>query len=115
MKKHLFPLITLLAITTYAQQETKGIILQPNQTPASFVDIIIISDEKIFDQTSTDEKGTFTTTLENGNYILQVEEAGIIIYSQPIIVDGGKEIGVIIIPEKDKITLAETVITGQKN
>lgn len=114
MKKYLFPLITLLAITTYAQQETKGIILQPSQTPASFVDIIIISDEKIFDQTSTDEKGTFTTTLENGNYILQVEEAGIIIYSQPIIVDGGKEIGIIIIPEKDKITLAETVITGQK-
>lgn len=114
MKKHLFPLIMLLSITTYAQQETKGIILQPNQAPASFVDLIIISDEKIIDQISTDEQGIFTTTLEDGNYTLQVEEAGVIIHSQPIVVHENKEIGVIILPEKDKIALKETVVVGQK-
>lgn len=114
MKKYIFPIFTLFAIHSYSQQEVKGIILHQDQSPAPYVDVILLTDHKIIDEVSTDENGIFKTFLENGNYILRIEESGIALHTQSILIAGDKEIGVIVLPNQENITLKETVVTGQK-
>ncbi|WP_413533176.1 TonB-dependent receptor domain-containing protein [Empedobacter brevis] len=115
MKKYFLPIICLTAINMYAQQEVKGTIQYSNQTPIALADVIIFQDDKIIDELSTNENGLFTTTLENGTYVLKVEESGQLLHSQQIIIQDNQEIGLIIVPLKEtEITLNETVVTGQK-
>ena len=114
MKRVFLPLFCCIAVTTYAQQEYKGIIHTNNHSPASFVDVVILNEEKVVDEISTDEQGQFSTILEDGTYTIKIEEAGIVLFSQPLIISNGKEIGVIVLPEKENVNLKETVITGQK-
>ncbi|MGV0756754.1 TonB-dependent receptor domain-containing protein [Empedobacter brevis] len=116
MKKYLLPLILCVAaIQTYAQQEIKGAIQYINQQPVALADVVISQGDKIVDEISTDENGLFTSNLENGTYILKVEEAGILLHSQQIIIQDHQEIGVIIVPKKEtEVSLNEAVVTGQK-
>ena len=114
MKKIFLPIFCCVALQVYAQQEVKGTINYSNQTPVALADVIIMNGEKIVDEVSTDENGHYSTTLEEGNYTIRIEEAGKILHTQQIIVQNNQEIGVIIIPKTDNVDLKEAVVTSQK-
>ncbi len=114
MKKIFLPLFCCIALQVSAQQEIKGTLQYNNQSPVALADVVILNDEKVIDETSTDENGNFTTTLENGTYTIRVEEAGTLLYTQKIVVENNQNIGLIIVPKTENVTLKEAVVTGQK-
>ncbi|SFN42555.1 Outer membrane receptor proteins, mostly Fe transport [Algoriella xinjiangensis] len=115
MIKFYIPLFCCIAaINVAAQQEQKGVLTYTNQTPVSLSDIIISNGEKIIDEISTDENGNFTVILEAGTYTFRIEEAGTLIYTQEVVVVQNKDIGVIIVPKTENVTLTEVAVTGQK-
>ncbi|MEG0189475.1 MAG: carboxypeptidase regulatory-like domain-containing protein, partial [Algoriella sp.] len=111
MNKLFFSLI-LCATTTnlFAQQEYKGTLQYSDQKPIALADVIILKDDKIIDETSTDENGQFSTNLESGTYVIRIEEAGVLLHSQEIIVNQNQELGLIIVPKSENVTLKETVV-----
>ena len=115
MNKLFFSLI-LCATTTnlFAQQEYKGTLQYSDQKPIALADVIILKDDKIIDETSTDENGQFLTNLESGTYVIRIEEAGVLLHSQEIIVNQNQELGLIIVPKSENVTLKETVVKSQK-
>ena len=114
MKKYFLPIICVAAIQTYAQQEVKGIIQYTNQTPVALADVIISQGDKIVDEISTDENGHFTVILEEGSYTLKIEEAGTTLHSLKIDVSKNADLGIILVPKTENVTLTEAVVTGQK-
>ena len=115
MNKLFFSLI-LCATTTslFAQQEYKGTLQYSDQKPIALADVIILKDDKIIDETSTDENGQFLTNLESGTYVIRIEEAGVLVHSQEIIVNQNQDLGLIIVPKSENVTLKETVVKSQK-
>ena len=115
MKNYFVPIICCLAVQAFAQQSTNGTLQYSNQTPAALVDIIILKNEQIIDEISTDENGHFSTTLANDTYTFHIEEAGIILHTQQVVIKDNQEIGIIIIPKNEtEVALNEAVVTGQK-
>lgn len=82
--------------------------------PVSLADVIILKDDQIIDEISTDDKGTFTVDLVEGNYTFRIEEAGVLLHTQTILCGQNQDLGVIIIPKTENITLNETVVKSQK-
>lgn len=101
MKNYFVPIICCLAVQAFAQQSTNGTLQYSNQTPAALVDIIILKNEQIIDEISTDENGHFSTTLANDTYTFHIEEAGIILHTQQVVIKDNQEIGIIIIPKNE--------------
>lgn len=114
MKKILVPIFCFVSVFSFAQSEYKGAIHNNDHTPGKYLDIIISNEEKIVDEISTDDNGNFVTILENGTYTITIEESGILLHTQQIVLSDGKEIGVIILPLKESVSLKETVITSQR-
>lgn len=114
MSKLFIPILLCATTALYGQQQYKGVLQYSNQTSVSLVDIIIIKDDKIIDEISTDEKGFFATELNQGTYTLRIEDAGALIHSQEVSFDQKDDLGVIIIPKNENIALKETVVTSQK-
>ncbi len=114
MKKYFLPIICVAAIQTYAQQEVKGIIQYTNQTPVALADVVISQGDKIVDEISTDENGHFSVVLEEGSYTFKIEEAGVTLHSVTLQVTKNADLGVILVPKTENVTLTEAVVTGQK-
>lgn len=114
MKKYFLPIICFAAIQTYAQQEIKGTLQYTNQTPVALADVIISQGDKIVDEISTDENGHFTVVLEEGSYTLKIEEAGATLHSLKVDVSKNADLGIILVPKTENVTLTEAVVTGQK-
>ena len=114
MKKIIIPILLSCSTLSLAQTETKGQIKYPDVSTSSYFDLIFKSDQKIEDEISTDENGNFTIILEEGNYQLIIEEQGIVLHTQNVTIKNGQDIGVIIVPKNEQVTLTETVVKGQK-
>lgn len=114
MKKYFLPIICVAAIQTYAQQEVKGIVQYTNQTPVALADVVISQGDKIVDEISTDENGHFSVVLEEGSYTFKIEEAGVTLHSVTLQVTKNADLGVILVPKTENVTLTEAVVTGQK-
>ncbi|MGL5234731.1 MAG: TonB-dependent receptor domain-containing protein [Empedobacter falsenii] len=114
MKKYFLPIICFAAIQTYAQQEVKGIIQYTNQTPVALADVVISQGDKIVDEISTDENGHFSVILEEGSYTFKIEETGVTLHSVMLQVTKNADLGVILVPKTENVTLTEAVVTGQK-
>ncbi|MDM1299240.1 TonB-dependent receptor [Empedobacter falsenii] len=114
MKKYFLPIICFAAIQTYAQQEVKGIIQYTNQTPVALADVVISQGDKIVDEISTDENGHFSVVLEEGSYNFKIEEAGATLHTITIEISKNADLGVILVPKNENVTLKEAVVTGQK-
>ena len=82
MNKYFFPLLFCATTTLFAQQQYKGTLQYADQQPIALADVIILKDGKIIDEISTDEKGVFTATLDNGTYTIRVEEVGIAAFAR---------------------------------
>ncbi|WP_314241663.1 TonB-dependent receptor domain-containing protein [Empedobacter tilapiae] len=114
MSKLYIPILLCASTSIFAQQQYKGSLQYVNQTPVSLADVIIIKDDQIIDEISTDEKGNFIVELAIGNYTFRIEEAGILLHNQTILCGQNQDLGVIIIPKTENITLTETVVKSQK-
>ena len=114
MSKLYIPILLCASTSIFAQQQYKGSLQYVNQTPVSLADVIIIKDDQIIDEISTDEKGNFIVELVEGNYTFRIEEAGILLHNQTILCGQNQDLGVIIIPKTENITLTETVVKSQK-
>lgn len=115
MNKFFFNILFCLSATFgYSQDEYRVKIKNEDKFPISHVDIIIIKDNKVLKELSTDEKGEFLVVLEKGNYIIKIEEAGILLNSQSIYFENDKEINLLVTSQNENIFLGETVITSQK-
>lgn len=114
MSKLYIPILLCASTSIFAQQQYKGSLQYVNQTPVSLADVIIIKDDQIIDEISTDEKGNFIVELAKGNYTFRIEEAGTLIYTQDILCEQNQDLGIIIIPKTENITLNETVVKSQK-
>lgn len=106
-------LFCFLSIVLYSQQESKGALSYEDNTPVSFVDILILENDLLIQESSTNENGLFSINLNNGKYTIQIEENGMLLHTQEIVVNN-KELGVIFIPKNDNISLAETLVAAQK-
>ncbi len=82
--------------------------------PVSLADVIILKDDQIIEEISTDDKGSFTVDLAEGNYMFRIEEAGVLLHTQTILCGKNQDLGVIILPKTENITLNETVVKSQK-
>ncbi|MGV0827271.1 TonB-dependent receptor domain-containing protein [Empedobacter brevis] len=114
MFKLFIPILLCATTSVFAQQQFKGALHYTDQSPVALVDIIILKENQVIDEISTDENGFFSAVLENGTYIFRIEETGILIHSQEILLDQNQDLGVIIVPKNENIVLKETVVTGQK-
>ncbi len=115
MNKLFFTLLFCATSTSiFAQQEYKGTLQYPDQSPVALADIIILKDDTIIDEISTDEKGNFSTTIDKGRYTIRIEEAGVLLNSQEIVLADNQSLGLIIVPKSENIALKETVVTSQK-
>lgn len=114
MSKPLIPFFICATTTLFAQQEYKGKLQYTNHTAVALVDIIVLRDEQLVDEISTDENGFFTIDLISGTYTFRIEDGGVLIHSQEINFDQNQDMGIIIIPKNENIALKETVVTSQK-
>lgn len=114
MNKYTFPLFCCLAIPSFGQHNIKGVIVDNNQTPISFADVVILTDKKVIDQVSTDENGVFNTLLEDGIYTILIENNSVTLHQFTTTISEGKDLGIILIPNQEQFTLGETVIIAQK-
>ncbi|UWX68092.1 outer membrane beta-barrel family protein [Empedobacter stercoris] len=114
MKKYFLPIICIASVHTFAQQEIKGTFQYTNQAPIALADVIIFQGEKIIDEISTDENGHFTVILEEGTYTYRIEEAGILLHSSSLTITNHTDLGIILVPKTENVSLAEAVVTGQK-
>ena len=114
MRKLTIPLFIICSTTTFAQSQNKGIITYEDNSPIVYADIIILKDNLQVGETSTDENGIFISDLAAGTYEIRIEENGILLHSQEIVIGENAEIGVIKIKKSEEISLKETVVTGQK-
>ncbi|WP_409516707.1 outer membrane beta-barrel protein [Empedobacter sp.] len=114
MKKYFLPIICIASVHTFAQQEIKGTFQYTNQAPIALADVIIFQGEKIIDEISTDKNGHFTVILEEGTYTYRIEEAGILLHSSSLTIMNHTDLGIILVPKTENVTLTEAVVTGQK-
>ena len=114
MNKYFFPLLFCATTTLFAQQQYKGTLQYADQQSIPLADVIILKDGKIIDEISTDEKGVFTATLDNGTYTIRVEEVGVLLHSQEIVLDNNQDLGLIIVQKAENVSLKETVVKSQK-
>lgn len=114
MKKYFLPIICIASVHTFAQQEIKGTFQYTNQAPIALADVIIFQGEKIIDEISTDENGHFTVLLEEGTYTYRIEEAGILLHSSSLTITNHTDLGIILVPKTEAVSLTEAVVTGQK-
>ena len=114
MSKLYIPILLFASTSIFAQQQYKGSLQYTNQTPVSLADVIILKDDQIIDEISTDDKGNFVVELAEGNYTFRIEEAGVLLHTQTILCGQNQDLGVIIVPKTEKITLNETVVKSQK-
>ncbi|MGV0921966.1 TonB-dependent receptor domain-containing protein [Empedobacter falsenii] len=114
MSKLYIPILLFASTSIFAQQQYKGSLQYTNQMPVSLADMIILKDDQIIDEISTDDKGSFTVDLAEGNYTFRIEEAGVLLHTQTILCGQNQDLGVIIIPKTENITLTETVVKSQK-
>ncbi|MBS7332236.1 MAG: TonB-dependent receptor family protein [Weeksellaceae bacterium] len=101
------------SIVAYGQQEVKGTLIFGDNTPISFAEILILDGENLIQESSSNEEGYFSTTLNDGKYTIRIEQYGILLHTQEVSVNGGN-LGIILVPISDNITLTETIVTGQK-
>ena len=114
MNKFILPIAFCMSVAqVYGQSDNKGKILNQNQEPLAFVDLIFLKDNLSIFETSTNEKGEFESNLASGNYQLIIEESGIEISSQQITIQNNKPIGIILVKTKT-VDLKEAVVLGQK-
>jgi len=115
MKKQ-FCLFLILSSTTtlFAQQQFTATIQDTTQQPIIFADVIFLQNDTFIEEVSTDESGKFTAVLADGTYQIRIEEAGVLRYSQEIIVQQNQLNQLIIIPHVENVALKETVVTSQK-
>ncbi len=114
MKKYFIPIICIASVHTFAQQEIKGTFQYTNQAPIALADVIIFQGEKIIDEISTDKNGHFTVILEEGTYTYRIEVAGILLHSSSLTIMNHTDLGIILVPKTENVTLTEAVVTGQK-
>ncbi|MGL5233362.1 MAG: TonB-dependent receptor domain-containing protein, partial [Empedobacter falsenii] len=114
MSKLYIPILLFASTSIFAQQQYKGNLQYTNQTPVSLADVIILKDDQIIEEISTDDKGSFTVDLAEGNYMFRIEEAGVLLHTQTILCGKNQDLGVIILPKTENITLNETVVKSQK-
>ncbi|HBX63177.1 MAG TPA: hypothetical protein DEG63_08885, partial [Flavobacteriaceae bacterium] len=114
MKKYFLPIICIASVHTFAQQEIKGTFQYTNQAPIALADVIIFQGEKIIDEISTDKNGHFTVILEEGTYTYRIEVAGILLHSSSLTIMNHTDLGIILVPKTENVTLTEAVVTGQK-
>ncbi|MGV1020574.1 TonB-dependent receptor domain-containing protein [Empedobacter falsenii] len=114
MSKLYIPILLFASTSIFAQQQYKGSLQYANQTSVSLADVIILKDDQIIDEISTDDKGNFVVELPEGNYTFRIEEAGVLLYTQTILCGQNQDLGVIILPKTENITLTETVVKSQK-
>lgn len=74
MSKLYIPILLFASTSIFAQQQYKGSLQYTNQTPVSLADVIILKDDQIIDEISTDDKGSFTVDLAEGNYTFRIED-----------------------------------------
>ena len=115
MKKR-YASLFIVALTTsvFAQQNFKGTLQFTDQKPVALVDLIILQNDQIIQEVSTDENGQFTVLVERGKYTIRIEENGETLHTQEINFGQNSDLGLIIIPNKENVTLKESVVTGQK-
>lgn len=114
MSKLYIPILLFASTSIFAQQQYKGSLQYTNQMPVSLADVIILKDDQIIEEISTDDKGSFTVDLVEGNYMFRIEEAGVLLHTQTILCGKNQDLGVIILPKTENITLNETVVKSQK-
>ncbi len=85
MSKLYIPILLFASTSIFAQQQYKGSLQYANQTSVSLADVIILKDDQIIDEISTDDKGNFVVELPEGNYTFRIEEAGVLLYTQTIL------------------------------
>ncbi|WP_312314121.1 hypothetical protein, partial [Empedobacter brevis] len=82
MFKLFIPILLCATTSVFAQQQQqqqqqfKGALHYTDQSPVALVDIIILKENQVIDEISTDENGFFSAVLENGTYIFRIEETG---------------------------------------
>lgn len=74
MSKLYIPILLFASTSIFAQQQYKGSLQYTNQTPVSLADVIILKDDQIIDEISTDDKGSFTVDLAEGSYMFRIED-----------------------------------------
>lgn len=106
-------LFCFTSINAFSQQEVKGALLYEDNSPVTYADILILDNDILLQETSTNEEGIFSTILKQGKFTIRIEQYGSLLYTQEIDVNNDN-LGIILIPKNDHITLAETVVSGQK-
>ncbi|WP_038335893.1 hypothetical protein [Empedobacter falsenii] len=74
MSKLYITILLFASTLIFAQQQYKGSLQYANKTPVSLADVIILKDDQIIDEISTDDKGSFTVDLAEGNYTFRIED-----------------------------------------
>lgn len=108
----IFFLITFLPNKLFSQTSFKGTIVNTNSTPIASAEIILLSKEnKIIKSELSDNKGFFDMDVKNGNYTLQINHSGILLFSKEIVINENMDLGNI---KLDTIQLLKEVTVQAK-
>ena len=96
-----------------AQQFTlKGKILNQNNKPVEFADVLLFQNDSIHNQTYTDILGVFSVILNKGKYQLKIEQFGQEYFDQLTEINGNKDLGIIKV--QDEKSLKAVTVTARK-
>ncbi|MFZ2284313.1 MAG: TonB-dependent receptor [Lutibacter sp.] len=116
MKKNKLKLIILtilLPITLFSQVKINGKIVDTENKPVEFSEIILLTKDSIALKSElSDEKGNFQIEEKKGDYILQIRQLGNILYNKQLILDKTIDLGILKVETSNN--LQEIVISGNK-
>lgn len=115
MLKFLITLILLLfSLIASSQTNVKGHIVNQNNKPVEFIEVIIINKDSIAIKNEfTNANGTFVIDVKSGNYLLKARQQGRIVYKKTISLNESVDLGIIPIIENNK-QLQEVEIASKK-
>ncbi|PDS22570.1 hypothetical protein B0A77_13050 [Flavobacterium branchiophilum] len=108
----IFFLIISLPKKLFSQTSFKGTIVNINNTPIASAEILLLSKEKqMLKSELSDSNGFFDMDVKNGNYTLQINHCGILLFSKEIIINENLDLGII---KLEKIQILEEVTVQAK-
>lgn len=104
----------LYCSTLIAQVQLTGKIINQNNTPINFAEVILTNKDSIIKKSEfTDEDGTFIIVVNKGEYIIKIIQLGKEIYNQNIKLNQNKNLGKITVSENNQ-ELQQVIIISKK-
>lgn len=113
LKQNLLLVFTLVPFIMQAQFDITGTVVGQDNSTIATAEVIVLSNENsALVSQLTDEQGNFKVTINQGNYILQIKQLGVILLEKNVTIFQNTNLGILNVDDSKK--LEEIVISTKK-